>query len=269
MDSWYPAQGNGELAGLWYPKHPDGTEIPMGFESAAACMRYLTRSGLAPGGVHMRKHGDRPPVTISLDKVSDQLMPSRETEADEAPTCRHNQAKQRCAVCTAPPGAVHRVRHDLVETTSFAGKSTWIKGRCHHLEDARHPVDNRITGELLAWWCSDCGEQSPPERWPCPEGMWLPLPEIQRGKILGVSFAEPDRPDFVDTYTDERLIGTAHKVTVMPPSKCRCSVCASRDVWEIFTRMWDALKWGTKNTWPIWLAISWMLISAVSEGRFP
>lgn len=53
----------------------------------------------------------------------------------------------------------------------------WIKGACHHLTPA--PV-NLNTMQLVAWWCPDCGRQFDADRWPCPENMWLPLPEVIR-----------------------------------------------------------------------------------------
>jgi hypothetical protein len=107
-------------------------------------------------------------------------------------------------------------RFEWVETTTFAGETRWTRGRCHHLTPA--PVD-LITGELVAWWCPDCGEQFPANRWPCPEHLWLPLPEVSHMPGLKPGLLTPGSdwyerwvygnaaPDTVDVHADPDLTG--------------------------------------------------------------
>jgi len=66
-------------------------------------------------------------------------------------------------------------RWDWCEITTTADShSQWIKGRCNHLTP--EPVDVYPTGELVRWLCVDCGSEFDPDRWPVPEGMWMPVP---------------------------------------------------------------------------------------------
>ncbi len=157
------------------------------------------------------------------------------------PPCRHGEERTRCAVCTSPDdpamwyaepqtdlpdGMPDDPRFDWVDAQTIADQgSVWIKGRCNHLTPA--PVDLR-TGELVAWWCPDCGEQFDRNRWPVPDGMWLPLPDIVRPP----GFKE----SITDSFTDLRITGTA----------------GSGVPWRAF---WDGLKFSVAVLWPVWLVV--------------
>lgn len=249
MERWYPRSD--PKTGLWYPARFDRVKVEgtrqyvdnvlevltFGFERLNDCHTYLVRSGLATAV----QRTDDSVSYVDLSKPSADDTGEAGTEADGAPRCRHRQIKQRCAVCTAPndPDYDGPARYDLVEITTIAGKEEWIKSRCYHIDDARHPVDNKITGELLAWWCSDCGEQFSAERWPCPPDMWVPLPEIQHGGSL------------VDTYADPELIGS-------DPS-------GLLSVWEAFVSVWSGLKISLKYTWPLWLVAAWFVLGSIDQ----
>lgn len=268
---WYPAQGNGSLEGFWYPACTDGETIEMGFESAGACMQYLTRSGLASGGVHMsRKTGDKgTPITLEKPVRPVPLQPDQ---------CRHKADRDRCAVCTAPDdpepeteaerpaGMPDDPRFDWVEVTNFAGETTWIKGRCHHLGPA--PVDLR-TGQLVAWWCPDCGEQFEWDRWPVPSGLWVPLPEVDRSKIKGVEIMVPGldmttAEQFKERYAD-RLAAMAdnpgYQIVYQNPkmnddgTDKPLVVRALITYWHGQVRAWEFLKESVMYGWPVWLVI--------------
>jgi hypothetical protein len=82
-------------------------------------------------------------------------------------------------------------RFEWVNTQTMGEAApTWLKAGCRHLTPA--PVDLRTT-ELVAWWCPDCGRQFDRDRWPVPDGMWVPLPDVIRP-----------------------VSGLAHEVTVLP-----------------------------------------------------
>lgn len=141
----------------------------IGFEDRADCLDYMTGAD-KDELIKMSRHVSGPPG---------HGRPSLSGE------CRHGQSPpSRCAVCTAPDDPDYWTtrppddpRFEWIEDQNFAGEQQWIKGGCHHLTPA--PVD-LSTGELVAWWCPDCGEQFDRDRWPCPEDLWTPLPDIVR-----------------------------------------------------------------------------------------
>lgn len=50
-------------------------------------------------------------------------------------------------------------RCEWVQTLRFDGREEWIKGACNHLTPVA--VENTITGEVVAWLCTDCDQQLP------------------------------------------------------------------------------------------------------------
>jgi hypothetical protein len=234
-DTWYPAQGNGDLDGLWYPACTNGEKIFMGFESAGACMRYMTRSGLAPTGVHMSKHkakADGPPVALAVDafKVNPwpvvPLSDLVENPADLPPDNRSEWIDTR--------------------TVSDIGP-VWTRGRCYH--NGRMPVDSYPSGELVAWWCADCGEQFDADRWPVPDGMHIPtaLPDIIRPPWPG----EYPKIGFVDQYADPSIIGTDPGFMM--------------DTADSFLKIWNGLKATFSVTWPIWLVAFYFVVGVITK----
>lgn len=261
-DTWYPAQGNGKLDGLWYPKCTNGEEIELGFENAGACMRYLTRSGLAPTGVHMSKkkiNGDGPPKTIKLEREPAMLIYSDEFQINPWPTVPLPE--------TAPVDRPPDDRSDWVDIRTMSDTGPrWIRGRCHHR--GKVPVESVIGDELLAWWCADCGEQFDPERWPTPEGLHITetLPEIIR----------PSAASFVDTYADPELIGPEYpKIGIRQPVPTGVRVAGwvnGRPVhgppidWDgMFLKIWNGLKTGFRYTWPLWLVLAYYVIGVITK----
>jgi hypothetical protein len=231
-DTWYPAQGNGDLDGLWYPACTNGEKIELGFESAGACMRYLTRSGLAPTGVHMSKkkiNGDGPPKTIKFEREPMVILGDG-FQINPWPTVPLQDQVENPA--DQPPDD----RSEWIKEQFFGDPDPqWIRGRCHH--KGRVPVESVIGDELLAWWCADCGEQFEPERWPVPDGLHIPetLPEIIR----------PSAASFVDTYADPGLIGPADKERTPWWVYTRAGIPVSL-YWDLFVPAWQGLKTGFK-----------------------
>lgn len=158
-DLWHPApRDHGPLEGLWIPTCSNGTTIEMGFESAGACMRYMIRSGLMPKNSVIN--------SVRLDKVNHAEFSEDDLYEDRP--------------ADGPPDDP---RWEWIETTT-PGREMWTKGACNHLPDSRHPVSSDLTGELLAWFCADCGTQFDADRWPVPEGMWVPIPEVINGRSM-------------------------------------------------------------------------------------
>lgn len=166
QNTWYPWQADD---GLWHAAciGPDNVRRyfrNIGFEDKDKCHRYIVKADRAelfrmaiPVPAHMVRTED------SRGFASDQFSSGPGNDPENSPA--------------GPP---EDPRFDWVEISTMSGDRTWIKGKCHHLTPA--PVDLR-TGELVAWWCPDCGDQFDRDRWPCPEHLWIPLPEINRPPV--------------------------------------------------------------------------------------
>lgn len=126
----------------------------IGFEAYKECKAYIDQADPA----ELTRLSKIMPAPTSLAKETDDPFYGGEPDRDDGPPDDD--------------------RFEWVED-QFLGEAQprWIKSRCNHLTPA--PVDLR-TGELVAWWCPDCGEQFDRDRWPCPDDMWVPLPEVIR-----------------------------------------------------------------------------------------
>lgn len=133
-------------------------------------------------------------------------------------------------------------RFEWIKIQNFADPvGHWIKGACNHLTPA--PVDLR-TCQLVAWWCPDCGEQFEADRWPVPDDLWVPLPEIKRPVVKANGFekwigadARPSTSD-LEILPGGHVIKVNHQAPVNPYSgPCphkqadwhRCAVCTAPD----------------------------------------
>lgn len=219
-DHWYPRQ---KADRLWYPADAGAGSrtLPMGFELRSDCVAYLERTRLIRGNLS--------PVDLAKG------IPSQPTILEDGTVIEPLPTSYRPPLTPAdPPPDDDRSEWVDIRTISDTGP-VWIKGRCNHRTPA--PVDLR-TGELVAWWCPDCGEQFPAGRWTCPPDLWLPLPDIIRPPWPGQSF--------VDAYADPGLIGPAYpKIGFV-------------DVWDSFVSVWDAIKQPAVLflcAFPLWLPI--------------
>lgn len=149
-----------------------------------------------------------------------------------------------------PPPPPDDPRWDWINVGTLAEPYVWAKGQCHHLTPA--PVDLK-TGQLVAWWCPDCGRQFDAERWPVPDGMWLPLPEVDRSEVAPVSF------DLVDTYADPRLIGD--ELAAIDRAHATGATVTLPDGWS-YTPVWENPML-TKDGWPK----PWYVRSAITVRR--
>ena len=251
---WFPylhpdRQARGDAP--WFPafRNPDGTvgeTLALGFEKAGDVMAYLRRSGLAAwAGVGPRPYEDqrdRPdlsrPETVALpDPFSMDEDPFDELMADDR-----------------PDGMPDDPRFEWVEISTFSGHRQWTKGRCNHLTPA--PVDLR-TGQLVAWWCPDCGDQFEWDRWPVPDHLWVPLPEVNRSKVTGVEMLVPgvDVPEMSEFKKRYREIKANENPAVLPGGyvieyrKPRPNVLI--EVWNGF----KGIMLPVRHTWPIWLVM--------------
>lgn len=258
---WYPHLKHSRCDSdtPWSPRfrNPDGSEgetLRLEFESAGAVMAYLKRAGLAAWDGRT----DRP---VSF------------------PKCRHLQTPDRCAVCTAPDDPDHDrlfadqnpepdrpdgmpddPRFEWVSITNFSDANPrWIKGRCNHLTPA--PVDLR-TGELVAWWCPDCGEQFEWDRWPVPDHLWVPLPEVDRSRIMGVSMVVPEGAElsvFEQRYRE--MVGKDSPNVVITYQNPRMDDNGDLIPWTrwaydtMFVPVWNGIKSSVGYMWPIWLVV--------------
>jgi hypothetical protein len=125
-------------------------------------------------------------------------------------------------------------------------------------------VDLR-TRQLVAWWCPDCGQQFEWDRWPVPEDLWVPLPEVKRGK------------DFVDTYANPGLIGSYSKglYSQILPGKFMISEGPDKSLpVRLGTGAWKAVKTVVGGMAPACVMVTtayviWLIIVIISGGPTP
>lgn len=194
MSQWYP---HSCPDGTWQPRTKGGDAIKMYFESSAACMAYLRRSGLVlPPGVAIIKGM----TTANAAK----FLAAWNARDERNRVMLLPKGTDILPVETSPAGPEDTPpdddRWEWVNTATMSDAGpVWTKGACRH--KTPEPVDAYPTGELVAWLCVDCGGTFEPDRWPVPEGMWRRIPAL---------FDQHDdrpEPDFVDTHTDMGLVG--------------------------------------------------------------
>lgn len=288
-DYWYPYLNTN---GSWSPAHRVGSDhtkkiLPMEFPSAGAVVSYCNRSGLIAW------------------------------TGSTADLCRHQEIRRRCAVCTAPDdpdrpwisaeykaslagarsmskiekimdqaerearndGPPDDDRFDWVELRTFGeARSTWVKGACYHRTPA--PVDLR-TGQLVAWWCGDCGQQFEWDRWPVPDHLWVPLPEITRPPVprIGSTLSGASSEVVVPSGYEEKFreaMNLAHgnmTIVVLPDGTSYTPIWQNPKMtddgwpkaWPVraFLTSWNVVKTSVTVGWPLWLWVFYLILTIV------
>lgn len=251
---WYPAQGNGALEGLWYPRSTDGREITMGFESAGACMRYMTRAGLVPTGVHMRKKSGHDAGVIIEGVPADDtraFLAAWDKTRDQAPMMVLPEGADVRPIETSPAGPEDGMpdddRWEWVHVGTWDNPDPWIKGRCNH--ETPEPVDAYPTGELVAWLCPDCGKEFDPDRWPVPEGMWRRIPVLFEGGPSGSLHKVDGQPVLrADKEHTPWWVWTGAGILV--------SLYHDLSLDEVWEWIKESASW-VWFSWPVWACVVW------------
>lgn len=207
MTSWVPWQDG--KTGLFHAARTEGGRDKVfvfdniGFEDRADCVAYIAQADPEElGRLATREVTYRPRRVHTSDAIEE-----------------HRRKRKRMQ-----NGKPDDPRFEWVQIQTFSDpKPRWIKGPCNHLTPA--PVDLR-TGELVAWWCPDCGEQFERDRWPVPEHLWVPLPEVRR--VPGTHLS---REVFDDRYAD--------RLTVLHPNGYERWAYGSRSMAAVIKREVD------------------------------
>lgn len=273
---WFPYLNSGPNVGHvpWSPAHRDEAGnidqmISVYFQTAGQVMRYLGQKNLTPAWTgntadlcrhqEIRRrcavctapdHPDRP-QTFSEYKISlagARAMAAHGQTSTESEIEKIMDQAKREARDDGPPDDD---RFDWVETRSFAdARSTWTRGACYHRTPT--PVDLR-TGQLVAWWCKDCGQQFEWDHWPVPSHLWVPLPEVDRSRIKGVEVVVPS--GFEQKFREAMNLGGATPVTVMTNHRRQPAPVRA------FLTTWNGIKTSVIVGWPLY---AWLIYAVLT-----